>query len=87
MTPSINRMIRLLEEDERELVTKEKVIRLEGEIIRWFDFDFNILCPLPILERFMRLAEVHENLKIDVLTFEILKIVSSKAKFLDFKPS
>ena len=60
-------MIKLLSDDERDYVTKEKVIKCEDEILIRFDFDLNILSPQPFLERFMRLAEVHNELFIDLL--------------------
>lgn len=45
MTPSINRMIKLLVDHEREYITKERVIKCEEEILIRFDFDFNMLSP------------------------------------------
>ncbi|CDW87090.1 cyc2-like cyclin [Stylonychia lemnae] len=87
MTPSINRMIKLLSDDERDYVTKEKVIKCEEEILIRFDFDFNILSPQPFVERFMRLSELHNELFIDLLQFEILKVISSNLEFLDFDRS
>ncbi|TNV81978.1 hypothetical protein FGO68_gene11709 [Halteria grandinella] len=59
MTPSINRMIRLLTPDEEQFVDKERVIEMEGTVIRAFSFDFVFLSPQPFLERFLRLFD-HE---------------------------
>lgn len=87
MTPSINRMIKLLEEKEKNYVTKERVIRCEAEILKRFDFDFGMLSPLTFIERFMRLAEVHNDFFIDSVSVEILKLLCTNIKFLNFKPS
>lgn len=56
MTPSINRMIKLLNDDEKELVTKPDVITKEVDILGRLNFDFNFLSPLVFLERFLRLG-------------------------------
>ena len=58
MTPSINRMLKLLTDNEKEVILKEKIVLCESDVLRKFDFDFNLLSPLPFLERFIRLAEV-----------------------------
>ena len=65
MTPSINRMIRLLSDSEQQYVTKERVIACEAEVIKMFDFDFGMLSPLTFIERFMRLSDVHNDFFID----------------------
>ncbi len=87
MTPSISRMIKLLSDHEQEYVTKERVIKCEGEILIAFDFDFNFVNPMPVLERFSRIANQHNNFMVDQVAVEILKIAVSKSKFLNVKPS
>lgn len=57
MTPSINRMIKLLTDEEIINVDKMSVIIMEANIIKAFNFEFGFLTPLPFLERFMRLAD------------------------------
>lgn len=57
MTPSINRMIKLLSEEELQYVDKAKVITMEGTIIKTFNFEFGFLSPLPFLERYLRIAD------------------------------
>lgn len=57
MTPSINRMIKLLSDEEGKFVDKQKVITMEGNIIKAFNFEFGFLSPLPFLERFLRIAD------------------------------
>jgi len=58
ITPSINRMIRLLPYMEQQSVTKEKIIKLEERILKRFDYDCNMLSPLPFLERYIRLTNL-----------------------------
>jgi hypothetical protein len=87
MTPSINRMIKLLSDDERNFVDKQKVIYLEGEIIKAFNFDFNFISPLAFLERFLRLAEQFNDKPHYQLSVELLKVVCSSIRFLDHKAS
>ena len=57
MTPSINRMIKLLTADEERFVDKAKVITMEGTIIKLFNFEFGFLSPLTFIERFLRLID------------------------------
>jgi hypothetical protein len=87
MTPSINRMIKLLSDEEKHYVDKLKVIMLEGEILKAFNFDFNFLSPLPFLERFLRLAELHTDRNVTHIAIELLKLQASQINFLEFKPS
>ena len=58
MTPSINRMIKLLTDEERQEIDKVRVIIMEEDILKAFTFNFNLLSPLPFLERFLRLADL-----------------------------
>ena len=87
MTPSINRMIRLLSDEERQYVTKPLVIQMESEIVRALNFDMNFLSPLTFLERFLRLGEVHEDFKVNTIAEELCKLAMTKIEFLDYKPS
>jgi hypothetical protein len=87
MTPSINRMIRLLPDDEREIVTKQLVIQMEVEILTRFSFDMNFLSPLVFLERFLRLSEVHKDESVCNLAKELCQRAVAKIRFLDYKPS
>jgi transcription initiation factor TFIIIB Brf1 subunit/transcription initiation factor TFIIB len=87
MTPSIKRMIKLLTLEEQSLVDKEGVIQLEQRVLTDLSFDFNYPSPLPFLERFMRLCELHKDEEICEQAVELLKIASSRIVFLDFRPS
>lgn len=87
MTPSINRMIRLLSEQEREQVTKPLVIQMESEIVRALNFDMNFLSPLTFLERFLRLGDLQEDYKVNTIAEELCKLAMTRIQFLDYKPS
>lgn len=87
MTPSINRMIRLLSEEERQHVTKPLVIQMESEIVRALNFDMNFLSPLTFLERFLRLSDLQEDFKMNTIAEELCRLAMSKVEFLDYKPS
>lgn len=87
MTPSINRMIRLLNDEERQYVTKPLVIQMESEIVKALNFDMNFLSPLTFLERFLRLADLQEDFKVNTLAEELCRLAMTKIEFLDYKPS
>jgi hypothetical protein len=61
MTPSINRMVKLLNDDERQVVTKAIVIEMESRIVVALNFDFSYLSPITFLERFIRLSDFQNN--------------------------
>lgn len=55
--PSYNRMIKLLNKKEKQLVTKESLIDLEYEILFMFGCDFNFHGPIHFVDRYLRLME------------------------------
>jgi hypothetical protein len=55
MSPSFNKMIALLSEDEQKYVTKKRLIDLEEKVLIALSFDFNIPNPIVPLERYLRL--------------------------------
>jgi hypothetical protein len=61
ISPSFTRMISLLGEDEKKLVTKQKLIDLETNILIIFGFDFNFPGPLQSMERYLRLLDYDLN--------------------------
>lgn len=61
ISPSFTRMISLLGEDEKKLVTKQKLIDLESNILIIFGFDFNFPGPLQSMERYLRLLDYDLN--------------------------
>jgi hypothetical protein len=68
ISPSFNRMINLLPENERKHVSKAQLIELEQDIIRQLGFDFNFPGPLQSMERFLRLLEYDQNLSVVEMT-------------------
>jgi hypothetical protein len=55
LSPSITRMIRLLTTAEQKSVDKTSVLQMEEKFLKMLNFDLNLICPLPFLERFIRL--------------------------------
>jgi hypothetical protein len=68
-------------------VTVEKVIKLEEIVLTKLDFNMNLLSPLTFLERYLRLMNLHENLKVKALAVELCLRSMAKIIFLDYKPS
>lgn len=87
MTPSINRMVKLLNDDERQTCTKATVIAMESRILITLNFDLNFLSPLIFLERFLRLTNLHLNGKLVLLSKELCQRAAARIAFLEFKPS
>lgn len=61
ISPSFNRMINLLPDEERKYVTKKQLILLEQDIIQKLGFDFNFPGPMQSMERFLRLLNYDQN--------------------------
>lgn len=87
LTPSITRMIKLLDHSEQREITKQDVIDLESKMLKSLSFDFNNVSPAVFLERFLRVAGIHEDESLLSLGYDILKLTYSKAAFLEYKPS
>jgi hypothetical protein len=87
LTPSIKMTIKLLSEDEKQLVTKEDVITLEREILNALEFDLNILSPVPFLERFLRLSEQLDNKDLARIAKDLCVLAKARCQFLKFKQS
>ncbi len=87
MTPSINRMIKLLAKEEQEYVDKTQVILLEQKMLNDLSFDFNYPSPLPFLERYLRICGLQNDQAITARSEEYIKITARQIAFLDFKPS
>jgi hypothetical protein len=69
ISPSFTRMISLLGEDEKKLVTKQKLIDLETNILIIFGFDFNFPGPLQSMERYLRLLDYDLNSQLYEMCF------------------
>lgn len=87
MTPSINRMIKLLTNEEQLTIDKAAVITLEQKILNELSFDFNQPSPLPFLERYLRVGGLQNDQEITSDAEEYLKIAMTHITFLNFRPS
>jgi len=73
ISPSFNRMINLLPDEERKYVTKKQLILLEQDIIQKLGFDFNFPGPMQSMERFLRLLNYDQNPTVIDIAFQVLK--------------
>ncbi len=69
ISPSFTRMISLLTEEEKKLVTKQKLIDLETNILITFGFDFNFPGPIQSMERYLRLLDYDLNTQLYEMCF------------------
>ena len=69
ISPSFSRMISLLTEEEKKLVTKQKLIDLETNILITFGFDFNVPGPIQSMERYLRLLDYDLNTQLYEMCF------------------
>jgi hypothetical protein len=69
ISPSFTRMISLLTEEEKKLVTKQKLIDLETNILITFGFDFNFPGPIQSMERYLRLLDYDLNKQLYEMCF------------------
>jgi hypothetical protein len=69
ISPSFQRMISLLSDDEQKLVTKKGLIDLEADILFRLGFDFNFPGPIQSLERFLRLLGYDLNSTVQEMSF------------------
>ena len=61
ISPSFNRMIKLLPKSQQLQVEKQDLIDLEEQIMKALDFDFAYASPISFLERFQRLLSVDQE--------------------------
>ena len=87
ISPSFSRMVGLLSEDEKRIVNKKGLIKLEEAILKKFGFDFNFQSPICSLERYLRLLNYDLEPKVFSLCFQILKASLTVPSFLAYPPS
>ena len=87
ISPSFSRMVSLLAEDEKKIVDKKGLIKLEETILKKFGFDFNFQSPICSLERYLRLMNYDLEPKVFSLSYQILKASLTVPTFLDYPPS
>lgn len=87
ISPSFSRMIGLLAEEERAIVTKQNLIDLEYKILTIFGYDFNFPGPVQSMERFLRILGYDLNLAVYQMSCQICKFSLNESKFLIYRPS
>jgi hypothetical protein len=85
--PSYNRMIKLLNKKEKQMVTKEELEDLEFEIILMFGCDFNFHGPINFVDRYLRLLNYSNEEVIQMMCYEICKFSLNDDLFLSYMPS
>lgn len=85
--PSYNRMIKLLNKKEKQMVTKEELEDLEFEIILMFGCDFNFHGPINFVDRYLRLLNYSNEEVIQMMCYEICKFSLNDDLFLNYRPS
>lgn len=87
ISPSFNRLISLLSEEEKKYVSKQGLIELEQNILVQLGFDFGFPGPIQSMERFLRILNYEKNKTIREMSYQICKFQLNEAKFLNYKPS
>lgn len=86
-SPSFNRMIGLLSNQEYRCVSKAELIELEYDIVIRFGCDFNFPGPIETMERFLRILGYHKNPQVVSMARDIIKQQIRQASFLNYRPS
>ena len=55
ISPSFNRMVRLVEDEWSIQIGKQELIVLEEKIIKTLDYELHYTCPIVFLERYQRI--------------------------------
>lgn len=93
ISPSFNRMIRLVEDEWGIKISKTELIDLEEKVIRTLDYSLHYTCPIVFLERYQRIFGVDEESKdqeshlVGELARRFLRCLVSHSSFLHFKTS
>ena len=87
ISPSFNRMISLLEDDEKTRISKTDLIDLEEDIMRRLKYEFHFPGPIAPMERFLRLLGYHKNVLSFDMAFNICKFQLTDPAFLEYTPS
>lgn len=92
ISPSFNRMINLLPENQRGSINKQDLIELEKKIVFALEFEFHFSSPIVLLERYQRLFSVDQeddrnNKQISHTARQFCKYMQRNAEFLEFTPS
>jgi hypothetical protein len=69
------------------VVTKARVIEMESRIVTALSFDLSFISPMFFLERYLRLANLHDDFNVSKMAKELSIRAKMRAAMLDFKPS
>lgn len=87
ISPSYNRMLKYLTEEEKRFVDKQGLIDLEFDVLVVLGFDFNFPGPVTSLERYLRILNYDLNMTIYDMSFQMCKFQCNDALFLKYRPS
>jgi len=93
ISPSFNRMINLLSEEQKKVVNKSELIRMERMVLRELEFSMHRAGPIPFLERFQRLLDLDQEKtdkaakQVGFCARQFLKFTTMKSEYLDMRPS
>ena len=88
ISPSFTRMISLLPESQRELITKNQLVKLEKNILEVLEFNVQWAGPIPFVERFLKLFKLQSYPQIAYLSSQFCKFTALKSEIcLHIKPS
>jgi len=87
ISPSFNRLIGMLTQEEQKYVSKQGLIDLEADILMTLGFDFNFPGPIQSMDRFIRILSYDKNKTIREMAYQISKFQLNDAKFLNYQPS
>ena len=79
VSPSFSKMIRLLSDEEKEIVTKQQIIDLEAHILITLGFDLNFPNPIHPMERFLRVLSYDDLLKIETQLLPVTDSLSEES--------
>ena len=93
ISPSSNRMVRLVEDEWNIQIGKQELIDLEESIIKTLDYELHYTCPIVFLERYQRVFNLdmecadEEAALVGDLSRRILRVMVSHSAFLRYKTS
>lgn len=87
ISPSMQRMVNMISDEDRQTVNKQKIIQLEDDIIPALDFEFIIPGPIPFLERFTQLMGISQQAYDNRVATELCRHLSKEQYYLQMRSS
>lgn len=85
--PSFARMIIHLTEEEKKIVTKDELAKLEHDILTRLGFEFNFSGLMDFIQRYLRVLGWDKNPQMKVICEQLARFQLNYSTFLKFKPS